>query len=622
MMYLNDIYVDESLTEKLAGNLQDLHDKIIGMTNSLNKEAPVRSVNGKRGDVLLTKADFGLGNVDNTSDMDKPVSNPFKSYVDSEYQSKIKEKYDDMNSNLAPYQFHIIGNAGFPITNNPHVVLLKNGIYHNGELIYLDPATFVDPSVVADNINTHNEDRSAHTILMKLVDRNSSTYRAIIQLEDKISDFLVTMTDQVRDVIDAPLSAHNTNNNSHQALLDSINKQFLRISEIGRADESPYYEYPRRKKTSISLTDRYTDEYPAVNALKIFDNIRSTNLTTELTPIRPQKIVFDTNRSTIIFIYYDPDADPVDDSDNNFDGGDGRIIDDPYTVKSFQVSNSFDIMYPTLALLGSAYDVSDIPDQYIGLESMIFILGMSNTIAWKNYNYDTMHIDDNWGKFVLKLGPDPDPRILTQVEYTESSLNESQIISLYPQCTMCGIYFNKYLINVYCRPKGSFYTFRQQYIPKWMVQTIDIHSEDSVSSSNMSYRNPDNRVINIGYCGSGKNPNLQIQSFDLNNEASTENPIKIGQSLLDPTNIMHTYSAIDITKTGTTSQIHNNASFIVGGIGIQGLWLGIDYNNGDSYIPSNVKFRISISSGETNKEEISYSIPEKTGTCVASIIYF
>jgi hypothetical protein len=36
--------------------------------------APVQSVNGKSGAVALTKADVGLGNVDNTSDANKPIS--------------------------------------------------------------------------------------------------------------------------------------------------------------------------------------------------------------------------------------------------------------------------------------------------------------------------------------------------------------------------------------------------------------------------------------------------------------------------------------------------------------------------------------------------------------------
>lgn len=40
----------------------------------INAAAPVQSVNGQTGVVVLTKGDIGLGNVDNTSDADKPIS--------------------------------------------------------------------------------------------------------------------------------------------------------------------------------------------------------------------------------------------------------------------------------------------------------------------------------------------------------------------------------------------------------------------------------------------------------------------------------------------------------------------------------------------------------------------
>lgn len=40
----------------------------------LNQTAPVNSVNTHTGDITLTKTDIGLGNVDNTSDTNKPVS--------------------------------------------------------------------------------------------------------------------------------------------------------------------------------------------------------------------------------------------------------------------------------------------------------------------------------------------------------------------------------------------------------------------------------------------------------------------------------------------------------------------------------------------------------------------
>lgn len=44
---------------------------------------PVTSVNGQTGNVILTTADFGLGNVNNTSDANKPVSTATSSAIGS-----------------------------------------------------------------------------------------------------------------------------------------------------------------------------------------------------------------------------------------------------------------------------------------------------------------------------------------------------------------------------------------------------------------------------------------------------------------------------------------------------------------------------------------------------------
>lgn len=50
----------------------------------LTPAAPVQSVNGKIGTVLLTKTDLVLNDVDNTSDANKPVSTATKNYIDSQ----------------------------------------------------------------------------------------------------------------------------------------------------------------------------------------------------------------------------------------------------------------------------------------------------------------------------------------------------------------------------------------------------------------------------------------------------------------------------------------------------------------------------------------------------------
>lgn len=57
--------------------------------------APVQSVNGKTGAVELSKADIGLGNVDNTSDEDKPVSAAQANAI-----AQVQENLDQLSSNL------------------------------------------------------------------------------------------------------------------------------------------------------------------------------------------------------------------------------------------------------------------------------------------------------------------------------------------------------------------------------------------------------------------------------------------------------------------------------------------------------------------------------------------
>lgn len=49
----------------------------------LTPAPPVQAVNGKTGNVLLTKADLLLNNVNNTADVNKPVSTPAKTYIDN-----------------------------------------------------------------------------------------------------------------------------------------------------------------------------------------------------------------------------------------------------------------------------------------------------------------------------------------------------------------------------------------------------------------------------------------------------------------------------------------------------------------------------------------------------------
>jgi len=51
--------------------------------SQIKAQAPVQSVAGKTGSVSLAKGDVGLGNVDNTSDADKPVSSATQTALNS-----------------------------------------------------------------------------------------------------------------------------------------------------------------------------------------------------------------------------------------------------------------------------------------------------------------------------------------------------------------------------------------------------------------------------------------------------------------------------------------------------------------------------------------------------------
>jgi hypothetical protein len=76
-------------TFSFAGNSFDSGDWAVCQGNhtpawaKIDTSDAVTSVNGKTGTVILSKVDIGLENVDNTSDLDKPVSGPQQSALDA-----------------------------------------------------------------------------------------------------------------------------------------------------------------------------------------------------------------------------------------------------------------------------------------------------------------------------------------------------------------------------------------------------------------------------------------------------------------------------------------------------------------------------------------------------------
>ena len=77
-----------AVTSTELGYLDGVTSNIQTQLNNKLSSAPVTSVNNKTGAVTLAKGDVGLGNVDNTSDANKPISNATKAALNDK-QAKI-----------------------------------------------------------------------------------------------------------------------------------------------------------------------------------------------------------------------------------------------------------------------------------------------------------------------------------------------------------------------------------------------------------------------------------------------------------------------------------------------------------------------------------------------------
>jgi len=77
----------------LADTALQSGDNVSELTNDANyidsAGAPVQSVASKTGDVTLSSSDVGLGNVDNTSDLDKPISTATQSALDDKADETV-----------------------------------------------------------------------------------------------------------------------------------------------------------------------------------------------------------------------------------------------------------------------------------------------------------------------------------------------------------------------------------------------------------------------------------------------------------------------------------------------------------------------------------------------------
>jgi hypothetical protein len=101
---LGNVDNTSDLDKPISSDVQDALDLKYDASNPSNfvdatgaaSAAPVQSVNTQTGDVVLDKTDVGLGNVDNTSDVDKPISSSTQTALDN----KVSIDGDTMTGDL------------------------------------------------------------------------------------------------------------------------------------------------------------------------------------------------------------------------------------------------------------------------------------------------------------------------------------------------------------------------------------------------------------------------------------------------------------------------------------------------------------------------------------------
>ena len=136
--------------------------------------ANVKSVNGKTGQVSLDKADVGLGNVDNTSDLNKPVSTATQSALDT----KLNLSGGTMTGDIAMGGNKVTG-LGAPANNGDAATKEYVDTVATGALTPKGSVAFANlPALSASTVNTFYNVSDAFTTTADFVEGAGKEYPA------------------------------------------------------------------------------------------------------------------------------------------------------------------------------------------------------------------------------------------------------------------------------------------------------------------------------------------------------------------------------------------------------------------------------------------------------------
>lgn len=233
---LDQVYDDQDPTHKtLREIIADLRQEIITGGKG-NIVFPVTTVNGKDGDVQLTAADLGIGRLDNTPDMDKPLSVPQKTAImellaNYNFNLDLKELYDHIHD-----------------TNNPHQTTLDKINLDKDLEKYIE--TMIGAHNISTNTKTHLDIRRSLSTLWNLVDRIDGT------IETRLNTVLDFVEDHIDDMY------------AHGAVFNTKEDVKNKITSLLKDEDVDHINYPTARSVVeyvMDYAEKFRGTLPNIN---------------------------------------------------------------------------------------------------------------------------------------------------------------------------------------------------------------------------------------------------------------------------------------------------------------------------------------------------------------------
>jgi hypothetical protein len=289
----------------------------------IKSQSPVQSVAGKTGSVSLDKSDVGLGNVDNTSDADKPISSATQSALNAKQATLVSGtniKTINGDSLLGSGNITISGGGGISDGDKGDITVsasgatwtIDNGVVTDGKLSTgIDAAKLADGSVSNAEFQYLNGVNSAiQTQLDAKVDENAAITGAT---KTKI-------TYDAKGLVTAGADATTAD------IADSTNKRYVtdaqatvigNTSGTNTGDNATNSQYSglaaskedvANKSTSVVTDQASNTKYPSVKA--VYDWAVGLFATIANLALKTDKLVV-TNRQTASYTLVLSDADKL-----------------------------------------------------------------------------------------------------------------------------------------------------------------------------------------------------------------------------------------------------------------------------------------------------------------------